>query len=204
MFIENLSQSLSNVLVKRPGTAPESQRTLKEEDKQSDKPDTVSNLDPDTILPQTKGEDSSGSDTSSADELDQQDQTITNEQEVMDALQNNEEIKQADAEVQQQLQAQEQQINYIEGDLQDKESLLKAIKDSHNMLQNNLLEAMKNEYHKKIQQLDNEMRMMEKEKNESMKKAENPMQKSKLEDQYKKKMKELEDQLNGLKQKDRE
>ena len=32
----------------------------------------------------------------------------------------------------------------------DKESLLDAIKESHKLLQNNLLQAMKNEYHKKI------------------------------------------------------
>jgi hypothetical protein len=42
------------------------------------------------------------------------------------------------------------------------------------MLQNNLLEAMKNEYHKKILTLDNEIKQLEKEKIESIKKAENP------------------------------
>lgn len=39
---------------------------------------------------------------------------------------------------------------YLDGDLKDKEVLLEAIKDSQKKLQNNLLEAMKMEYHKKI------------------------------------------------------
>jgi hypothetical protein len=45
---------------------------------------------------------------------------------------------------------------------------LDAIKESHKMLQNNLLEAMKMEYHKKIQFLDLEIKSLEREKNESM------------------------------------
>ena len=40
-------------------------------------------------------------------------------------------------------------------------------------MQNNLLEAMKNEYHKKIQKLDLEVKQLEKERNENLKKAEN-------------------------------
>jgi len=46
----------------------------------------------------------------------------------------------------------------LDGNLKDKESLLEAIKESHKLLQNNLLEAMKNEYHKKIASLDNELK----------------------------------------------
>ena len=45
---------------------------------------------------------------------------------------------------------QEQQIESLDINLKDKETLLEAIKDSHKMMQNNLLEAMKMEYHKKI------------------------------------------------------
>jgi len=60
---------------------------------------------------------------------------------------------------------------YLEGDLKDKEGLLEAIKESHKMLQNNLLEAMKNEYHKKIQMLDSEIKQLERERSENLKKA---------------------------------
>jgi len=55
--------------------------------------------------------------------------------------------------------------------LKDKEGLLDAIKESHKMLQNNLLEAMKMEYHKKILSLDLEIKQLEKERTENLKKA---------------------------------
>jgi hypothetical protein len=38
----------------------------------------------------------------------------------------------------------------LDGNLKDKEILLDAIKESHKLMQNNLLEEMKMEYHKKI------------------------------------------------------
>lgn len=63
---------------------------------------------------------------------------------------------------------------------------------------------MKNEYHKKIQQLDLEVRQLEKERSENLKKAENAQQKNKVEDCYKKKMKDLDDKLKDLKKKDQE
>jgi len=91
---------------------------------------------------------------------------------------------------------------YLEGDLKDKEGLLDAIKESHKMIQNNLLEAMKNEYHKKIQTLDSEIKNLEKERGESLKKADSVQQKNKVEEGYKKKMKELDDKLKDLKKKD--
>ena len=88
--------------------------------------------------------------------------------------------------------------------MKDKEGLLDAIKESHKMLQNNLLEAMKMEYHKKIQSLDSELKQLERERGESLKKADSAQQKSKLDESYKKKMKELEDKLRDLKAKDRD
>jgi hypothetical protein len=39
------------------------------------------------------------------------------------------------------------------------------------MLQNNLLEAMKNEYHKKIQSYEVEIRTLEKDRTEALRKA---------------------------------
>ena len=104
--------------------------------------------------------------------------------------------------MQKHLEVQEQQINYLEGDLKDKEGLLDAIKESHKMLQNNLLEAMKMEYHKKIQKLDLEIKQLEKERSESLKKADTAKEKNKVEEGYKKKMKELEEKLKDLKKKD--
>jgi hypothetical protein len=47
------------------------------------------------------------------------------------------------------------------------------------------------------------MLYLEREKIENMKKAESAIQKSKLEEAYKKKLKDLEDKLNSAKDKDR-
>lgn len=58
---------------------------------------------------------------------------------------------------------------------------------------------MKMEYHKKIQQLDLEVRQLERERSENLKKAENVQQKNKVEEGYKKRMKDLDDKLKDLK-----
>ena len=71
-------------------------------------------------------------------------------------------------------------------------------------MQNNLLETMKNEYHKKVGQLESELAFVEKEKSEHLKKADTAQQKSKVEDSFKHKLKELEDKLKNYKAKDRE
>lgn len=70
------------------------------------------------------------------------------------------------------------------------------------MLQNNLLEAMKNEYHKKIQSLNSEINDLERDRNENLKKADGQLQKNKVEEGYKKKLKELEDKLKDTKKKE--
>ena len=64
------------------------------------------------------------------------------------------------------------QIVSLEDDLKSKETVLDAIKESHKMLSSHLLEAMKNEYHKKIQQLHTEIGLLEQERTEQLKKAE--------------------------------
>jgi hypothetical protein len=45
----------------------------------------------------------------------------------------------------------------IEQSIEEKEAILKQIKDAHAKTSNQLLEAMKNEYHKKIQNFQMEM-----------------------------------------------
>jgi hypothetical protein len=62
------------------------------------------------------------------------------------------------------------EIFKIEGGLAEKEKLLNAIKDSQKRVQNQLLEAMKNEYHKKIITLESEIKNLEKEKGEALRK----------------------------------
>lgn len=60
-------------------------------------------------------------------------------------------MKQEDQKIRDDLKQQEALIIHLEDNLKDKETLLLAIKESHKALSNNLLEAMKMEYHKKIQ-----------------------------------------------------
>lgn len=61
----------------------------------------------------------------------------------------------------------------LEDNLKGKESLLQTIKEQHRLLSNNLLDAMKNEYHKKILQFQSEMLALEQERAELMRKTEN-------------------------------
>lgn len=72
------------------------------------------------------------------------------------------------------------------------------------MLSDQLLEDMKNEYHNKIAQFQQEMLQLEQERADQLRKADNAQQKSKLEETYRRKLKELEDKLNQAKQKERE
>lgn len=88
----------------------------------------------------------------------------------------------------------------LEDNLKDKEALLQAIKDSQKALSNNLLEAMKCEYHKKIRQLQEEMERLEVERAENVRRAGgDASQRGKVEDQYRKKLKEVETQLRDAK-----
>jgi Flp pilus assembly protein TadB len=52
--------------------------------------------------------------------------------------------------------------------------------------------------------LDLDIKQLEKERSENLKKADSVQQKTKVEEGYKKKMKELEDKLKDLKKKDQE
>ena len=69
---------------------------------------------------------------------------------------------------------------------------------------------MKHEYHKKIMNLEQEIKNLEREKTEAIKKghgrggAIGADQKAKIEDNYKKKLKDLETKLKEFKQKEKE
>lgn len=63
---------------------------------------------------------------------------------------------------------------------------------------------MKNEYHKKIANIQSEMYALEQERQEQIRKADNVQQKTKLEEVYKKKLKDLEDKVNLAKNKEKE
>ena len=61
-------------------------------------------------------------------------------------------------------------------------------------MQNHLMEEMKHEYHKKVQILESEIKQLEKEKLDAMKKV-GSGEKNKVEENYRKKVKDLEERL---------
>ena len=69
--------------------------------------------------------------------------------------------------------------------------MLEVIKNSQRELQDTLLNAMKEEYHKKIQTMNDEMARLELEREENLKKTTGNAQKSKVEDMFKQKSNEL-------------
>lgn len=170
MFIENLSQSLSAILVKKPPADAEA-----------------------PVLPAVAEEAQSEDEPEEEAEVDER-----------EVLESSEEARQEDEAIRQQLKQQEQQIFSLEGDLKSKESLLHEIKEQHKKLSSNLLEAMRNEYHKKIANFQSEMLALEQERQEQIRKADNVQQKTRLEEVYKKKLKELEDKVNLAKNKEKE
>ena len=119
-------------------------------------------------------------------------------------IESNEEAKKQDFEIKNYLLQQENQILNIEQSIEEKEAILKQIKDAHAKTSNQLLEAMKNEYHKKIQNFQMEMQQLEQQRIEDLKKVDNAQQKSKLEEGFRKKLKDLEDKLRDAKQKERD
>ncbi len=95
-------------------------------------------------------------------------------------------------------------MSYLEDELKTKESLLESIKLSHKTLTSNLLEAMKQEYHKKISAYQTEMDTLKEELADKLRRADNTQQRTKLEEAYRKRMKELEDKERVARQKDSE
>ena len=93
----------------------------------------------------------------------------------------------------------------IDGSLKERERLLSAIKESHKLMQNDLLEEMKKEYHKKIVVLEKEIDVLNKEHKDSLSKAGSDRQKkAKVDSAYKARIAELEDKLQTQKKHDKE
>ena len=81
--------------------------------------------------------------------------------------------------------------------------LLQSLKRSQTELQNSLLEAMKEEYHIKVEQLHRQLKVLETDKATDLNKA-SFLQKSRVEDQYQKRQQELQSQLQSLAKKDKD
>jgi len=66
--------------------------------------------------------------------------------------------------------------------VQQKEQLLEKFKESQKELQDSLLNAMKEQYHKSIQTMNEELLRLEQEKQQTLKKTSSNTQKNKIED----------------------
>lgn len=92
----------------------------------------------------------------------------------------------------------------LDGSINEKEKLLAAIKESQTQMQNDLISLMKNQYHQKVLELTNEITNLERKKSESLGKTQiSQNERKKLEEQFRAKQRDLEDQLKDLKEKNK-
>ena len=85
--------------------------------------------------------------------------------------------------------------------MKQKEALLEAIKTQQKEMQDVLLREMREEYHKKISLMVGEMQRLEAEKADALGKSTGNAQKSRIDEQYKKKEAELKVKLKELEKK---
>lgn len=99
---------------------------------------------------------------------------------------------------------QEKTVIKIEGSLKEREKLLEAVKESHSLMQNSLLEEMKKEYFKKVKEMEYEIEKLKADHKLSIRGATSLDHKTSIEEQYKQKMNEFEEKLAHFKQKEKE
>lgn len=148
MFINNLSFSLTQIFVNKNEDGEEIVTTNIEEKKD----------DQDTDEDEEEEIDMMDEDDEIQDEYDIQDmdpvESSPKKEEVDEVLNESEVDKTQNIEMQEQINEHEQAVFKIEGTLKEREKLLEAVKESHSMMQNNLLDEMKKEYHQKVSELE--------------------------------------------------
>lgn len=125
------------------------------------------------------------------------------EQNIDEAIDNNNEAKVKDKEMKEQLKEQEKAVIKIEGSLQERERLLEAVKESHALMQNTILEEMKKEYQKKVVEMEYEINKLKSDHKLSIRSA-STSDKTSLEAQYKQRLAELESKFLLYKAKEKE
>lgn len=115
-----------------------------------------------------------------------------------------EETKHEDSMLRANIEHKEKAIVSLDDEIKKREQFLQLAQEQQKELSQKLVEAMKMEYHKKIQLLQQEQLLIEQERAEQMKKAETMQQKTRVDENFKKKAKELEDKLAIAKAKERE
>lgn len=92
----------------------------------------------------------------------------------------------------------------LDGSLNEKEKLLAAIKESQSQMQHDLIDLMKNQYQQKVLELTNEITQLEHQKCQSLGKSQiSQNERKKIEEQFKAKQRELENQLKLFKEKNK-
>lgn len=104
---------------------------------------------------------------------------------IENAILENSEAHVKNKELQDQLQEQEKTVIKIEGSLQEREKLLEAVKESHALMQNTLLEEMKKEYFKKVKEMEYEITKLKTDHTLTMRGATSQRDKTTIEEQYK-------------------
>lgn len=215
IFINNLSLSLTQIFVdKNKKNEADSDVEEEEEEEEGDalfEVEVVNQTNSDqqkSELVDTEAslENSSKLDTNAegdAEQTEEEKEDIQPEN-VDQEIEENQEAKVKDKEMQDQLKEQELTIIKIEGSLQEREKLLEAVKESHALMQNNLLEEMKKEYFKKVKEMEHEINNLKADHSVSLRKAGSQGDKNQMQEQYKKKLTELEDKLKHYKVKEKE
>lgn len=91
----------------------------------------------------------------------------------------------------------------LDSQLRDKETLLRTFTQSQQELQNGLLEAMKQEYHLKVEQLSRELERLEADKQSEMKKVQGVLR-CKVEGEFNSRQQQVQQQMQQAAKKDRD
>ena len=216
MFINNLSLSLTQIFVDKEKKKDEVESDAEDEEEEEEgdaifEVEVVNQNNSDQQKSEQIDTEASLESHSRLETNDEGDiEQIDNEKEDIDPenvdleIEENHEAKAKDKEMQDQLKEQELTIIKIEGSLQEREKLLEAVKESHALMQNSLLEEMKKEYFKKVKEMESEINNLKTDHSQSLRKAGSQGDKNKMEEQYKKKLTELEDKLKHYKVKEKE
>ncbi|CAI2359358.1 unnamed protein product [Moneuplotes crassus] len=115
-----------------------------------------------------------------------------------------EEDKQEDQKIKDRLELRETEVDNLDNALVQKQELLDAIVESNKEMKKEIVDTMKQEYLKKIIALQNEIKIMESQRERDVKKAKNETSKSTVNNEYKRKIKDMEKELKLFKKKDKE
>lgn len=115
-----------------------------------------------------------------------------------------EEVCEVDSAQEATLRSQESEITTIEGAISQKEDLLHSIEDTLRTMQSKLVAEMNQQYHRKIAELEQELRTVEQERESSIVRLSSAADRKAVEEKYRNQLMLLEEKLRENKRKDRE